>query len=914
MGKQMTIGQRIALGFSVVILILLVLGGLGAYSMLSAKSDAVDLATERIPEIKVATDLRGAANRVMYQMRGYGMTEDSVYYEAAKKELGVVNTHLAEGADLSSRSDNLTTLEKQINESRGAVDSYADLMKQTDETIAAMAAQRTKLDENAARYMQNCAEFLKGQNAALKTDLDERQKKIQIVTDIVDRGTRARIQNFKAQRANDMNLLQQAVTLVRGVDEEMKQLRPITRQQVDIDQMDNVEAAAQKYAEAMEAYVEANAALVSAGDKMNTNAIAYMDNCTAYLASQNDKIKAEFGQDGANLQERMQKITWINDIINVGNAARITNFKAQAHQDPELMRSAIEQINSVKDVATQLRAITHQADNIRQIDTIETAAMTYGQAVQEYLNNYLKLEEIRKEMDNGAGAYVSNCESFLTNQQQALTKDMHERSEKIRLVNDIVNLANDARVKAFKAQALRTPAIMEEAIKNFEQLDQKYTALRTITRLDIDLQRIDNTKASGDNYAGALGTFLAQWHKLQDLGQQREAAGQKVIEACKTTADGGMDVAEKSVAALSTSSTIMIVTLAVGTAIAIFFAFWIARSIMGPLNRIIVALTRGAEQVAAASGQVSAASESLAEGATEQAAGLEETSSSLEEMSAMTKQNADNAQQANTLASEASKAADTGSQSMTRMNQAIEDIQRSSDETAKIIKVIDEIAFQTNLLALNAAVEAARAGEAGKGFAVVAEEVRNLAMRSAEAAKNTASMIEESVKSSKNGVDIAVEVGKVLDEIVQSIGRTTDLVSEIAAASQEQAQGIDQINTTVNEMDKVTQQNAANAEESASASEELSAQAQSVNDVVAELMTLVGGSRSRKGRHTEGKKGASASMTTSHVSGRVAKKVSKKQAFGRSDETLHRIAMSAEKEPQRVIPLGDDADLDHFNM
>ncbi len=352
--------------------------------------------------------------------------------------------------------------------------------------------------------------------------------------------------------------------------------------------------------------------------------------------------------------------------------------------------------------------------------------------------------------------------------------------------------------------------------------------------------------------------------------------------------------------------------------------FLVARGIAGKVHHVVELLSDGAEQVTSASGQVSSASQSLAEGATEQAAGLEETSSSLEEMASMTRQNADNAQQANALSTEARNSATTGAQAMSRMNAAIQQIQRSSDETAKIIKVIDEIAFQTNLLALNAAVEAARAGEAGKGFAVVAEEVRNLAMRSAEAAKNTASMIQESVKNSKNGVDIAAEVTKVLDEIVRNVGKATDLVSEIAAASQEQAQGINQINTAVAQMEKVTQQNAANAEQSASASEELSAQAESMQEIMAQLVALVGGdgAREREFRATKTYRSSRAGhdLKTAHS---VERGPVKEQGFGKSDETFHKIARgntpprqkAAGRTPaHKAIPLDPpEDDLREFN-
>jgi signal transduction histidine kinase len=363
----------------------------------------------------------------------------------------------------------------------------------------------------------------------------------------------------------------------------------------------------------------------------------------------------------------------------------------------------------------------------------------------------------------------------------------------------------------------------------------------------------------------------------------------------------------------------VVVVSGVGMAIGVLFA----RSVSRALGRIIVQLTEGAGQVASASSQVSSASQSLAEGATEQAAGLQETSSSLEEMSSMTKQNAGNAQQANVLAAEAKKAAAVGASSMSQMNAAIQEIQKSADETAKIIKVIDEIAFQTNLLALNAAVEAARAGEAGKGFAVVAEEVRNLAMRSAEAAKDTAGRIEESVKNSKNGVDIAGEVGKVLEAIVQSVGKTTDLVSEIAAASQEQAQGIDQVNTTVSQMDKVTQQNAANAEESASASEELSAQAESMKEIVGQLVAMVEGAGSQTTRSGAAK--ADHHSIRANVESQfhaASKPKSKPRGFAKSDEILHAIARpsgksrssSSKTTGETMIPLtGDQGNMKEFN-
>jgi methyl-accepting chemotaxis protein len=277
-------------------------------------------------------------------------------------------------------------------------------------------------------------------------------------------------------------------------------------------------------------------------------------------------------------------------------------------------------------------------------------------------------------------------------------------------------------------------------------------------------------------------------------------------------------------------------SLAAGLGLAVF----IIRGTNKALSLVATALDDGAAQVTSAAGQLSSASQTLAEGASEQAASLEQTSASLEEISSMTLRNAENSQRANELSQQAQSAAETGAADMEAMSAAMAGIKDSSDDIAKIIKTIDQIALQTNILALNAAVEAARAGEAGMGFGVVADEVRNLSQRCAQAAKETAAKIEGAITRTSQGAELSAKVSQVLGEILTRVRQVHELAAEVAGASREQSQGFAQINTAVGQMDKVTQGNASTAEESAAAAEQLNAQAETMRHSVTELLELVG--------------------------------------------------------------------------
>lgn len=253
------------------------------------------------------------------------------------------------------------------------------------------------------------------------------------------------------------------------------------------------------------------------------------------------------------------------------------------------------------------------------------------------------------------------------------------------------------------------------------------------------------------------------------------------------------------------------------------------------LNLSFGEIRGAADQINAGAEQVSNGAQALAQGSTEQASSVEELAASIAEISHQVQANSQNAQKASAITIDAGRVAQTTLQDMSNMIAAMQEISTTSENIGKIIKVIDDIAFQTNILALNAAVEAARAGSAGKGFAVVADEVRNLAGKSADAAKNTTALIDSAVRAVSHGEEIANKTNVAFEELSRKVSEVVSTINMISEASTAQADDIQQITVGIDQISSVVQTNSATSEESAAASEELSGQASTLKQLVAQF-------------------------------------------------------------------------------
>jgi methyl-accepting chemotaxis protein/methyl-accepting chemotaxis protein-1 (serine sensor receptor) len=425
------------------------------------------------------------------------------------------------------------------------------------------------------------------------------------------------------------------------------------------------------------------------------------------------------------------------------------------------------------------------------------------------------------------------------------------------------NLAGQAGAAASELTSLERAGVLAAMLGDKAHLEEYQQRFRTrgeaLQKALADLKRFAESPEAASRIQGVeqQANLVLQGHEelRQAIGnQQMDVAlnifGQKVQPSLEEIGRQAADLVERQnrdLANTTTASTdksahagnlgvvIALIALAVGAGI-----FFIVHNANESLKCLTARLSHSADNVSAAASKVSRSSESLADGASRQAAALEETSASTEEILSITRQNADHAVQVAGLMQQSAEGAGEVNHSLDRMVAQMKEIDTSSNKIARIIKVIDEIAFQTNILALNAAVEAARAGEAGLGFAVVADEVRNLAQRCTQAARDTTGLIEESIETTRDGNSRLDQMAGSVRAMTENAGRVKCLVDEVSQGNQEQARGMEQISRAVLQMQEVTQAAAGNANDGATAGKELNGHADALRTLVHEMREMVG--------------------------------------------------------------------------
>ena len=534
-----------------------------------------------------------------------------------------------------------------------------------------------------------------------------------------------------------------------------------------------------------------------------------------------------------------------------------------------------------------LKAIASDARGGLDFQPLSRSLLQYRGTFKQLVKNNQKITSLEKQLNNSFDDLMSNSDRTVGKINNIIGMILTRGGDADPTLNSLIVAAKT--IVADSSELVLTvdrDLLLDNKEKTYLERSGKIAAVLRKESMNVTALVSVTNEAGVKDYPGMINRLIPQmvstsgkihqlWRQNRDLVLQLDAVRKQIIANDASM----MAVIKDRLAQIERNGRVLNFT-ALGLIFLVLIAggTFIGLSITRAIRTISEKLREGAEWTAMAAVQMVSSSQSLAEGASEQAAALEETSSSLEETASITRSNAHNAQGSNSLMKEISGIVERSNQSMVKLKDSMEEISKSSEQTQAIVKTIDEISFQTNLLALNAAVEAARAGQAGAGFAVVADEVRNLAMRAASAAQNTAALIEATVKKVQDGTVVATEAYNEFAGVTGSISKAAGMIDEIAQASEEQARGAEQINKAVADMDKVTQKNAANAEESASLCEELSARAKSMKSLVGDLVSLVTGAKGATAaeksslKMSGGKKPAAKAATSGALRGSSARR------------------------------------------
>lgn len=670
-----------------------------------------------------------------------------------------------------------------------------------------------------------------------------RNHNLEDVTRAIENLTSARVAAFNYRLTFDDSLAPKVSSSLEELAKESSDAKSRFKDQRNIDQMNELESAAAQYDSAFSGFVGARKDKMAALEEMREKSRVVLEWLKELQDGQEKQVMQATKDQDAFIEDKIKKVNTANELVKTILDAKSYRVQLMLQPDSQTLNSWKEANSKFYRHAEELKGSFKLEKNRQQIDSAIQAYRTYEKDVLAYLNEPSAV--LKEQMLTNAKEAVRWTHEITEDQEQQLSERRSQFSEfmltKLQNLKDAGEITTgflDMRKNEKEFMLSRDKQYLDKVNAKHEEIIALAKQLQGRFKKQVDIEEIGQVLTAMEQYDLALDKFVQKTEAQESL----EAAMNQAAAGSVSTADEALeDQRQKMNSEIASSLTLVSTVSVLAVTLGIIMAYFLCRGITKAITEIIGGLGVASREVASASSQIARTSQHMASAASEQASSLEETSASMEEMSSMTSQNASNATAANSAMQNASHLVAEGVSSMNKLDAAIKEVQKSSEQTVKIIKTIDEIAFQTNLLALNAAVEAARAGDAGKGFAVVAEEVRNLAQRSADAARDTTHLIEGSNQKTVAGVGLAVETAKALCGIDEAVKKVGSLIAEIASASKEQAQGIKQVNIAVTEMDKVTQQNAANAEEGSAAAEQMTAQASRLDEMVKELELLVNG-------------------------------------------------------------------------